>query len=563
MQVYLTVIAAVAAILAIAAILGKRNEMQAEKNFRAAMKRKWGEEPNLDIKEGRMSAIPKYFERHKTKDSIDDITWNDLGMDAVYERLNYCRSGAGQEYLYYRLRTPEQTDDFETEEKHIRNFAENEKLRIDCQMIFAKMANYGKYSLYDYMDFIDDLKASSNMPHIVMDLLLVISIVGCFVKFELFFLAALLILVIQVIQYFRIKGDIAPYLSTFSYILRMLDGVALFHGIKDEALLDETNALREDEKKMASFRRGSWILLAPTMMSNTGDPLSMLLDYFCMVTHLDLIKFNTMVRTVRGQRDSIDHMVTVLGHIETEISIACYRASIEDGYCIPSFNAKGVTSFTGKELYHPCMKSPIKNTIETDRGVLITGSNASGKSTFLKICAISAVMAQAVHTVLGSEYAAPMYRIYSSMALRDDLVGGDSYYIVEIKSLKRILDAAEEDGNRILCLIDEVLRGTNTIERIAASTQILKSLHHQNIQSFAATHDVELTELLKEDYDNYHFDGLVTDSDVHFTYELKKGPATTRNAIKLLSIMGYDKEIVEEAQTMAEDFSKTGIWKMA
>jgi DNA mismatch repair ATPase MutS len=146
------------------------------------------------------------------------------------------------------------------------------------------------------------------------------------------------------------------------------------------------------------------------------------------------------------------------------------------------------------------------------------------------------------------------------MALRDDLAGGDSYYIVEIKSLKRILDAANTSGNRIFCLIDEVLRGTNTIERIAASTQILKSLDHKNIQCFAATHDIELTELLKDSYDNYHFEGEVTDSDVHFSYKIKEGPATNRNAIKLLSIIGYDPKIVEDAQNMADEFTRTGTW---
>ena len=147
------------------------------------------------------------------------------------------------------------------------------------------------------------------------------------------------------------------------------------------------------------------------------------------------------------------------------------------------------------------------------------------------------------------------------MALRDDLAGGDSYYIVEIKSLKRILDAANTGGNRIFCLIDEVLRGTNTIERIAASTQILKSLDHKNIQCFAATHDIELTELLKDSYDNYHFEGEVTDSDVHFSYMIKEGPATNRNAIKLLSIIGYDPKIVEDAQNMADAFTRTGTWE--
>jgi DNA mismatch repair ATPase MutS len=132
--------------------------------------------------------------------------------------------------------------------------------------------------------------------------------------------------------------------------------------------------------------------------------------------------------------------------------------------------------------------------------------------------------------------------------------------VVEIKSLKRILTAAKEKGRIVLCFVDEVLRGTNTVERIAASTQILKSLHGNRILCFAATHDVELTELLKQEFDNYHFEEDVKDGDVSFEYRLLEGKATTRNAIKLLEIMGYDAEITEMAQKRAEDFMQTGKW---
>ena len=146
------------------------------------------------------------------------------------------------------------------------------------------------------------------------------------------------------------------------------------------------------------------------------------------------------------------------------------------------------------------------------------------------------------------------------MTLRDDLAGGESYYIVEIKSLKRILNTVKEDGNPVLCFVDEVLRGTNTVERIAASTQILKSLSKSSVLCFAATHDIELTHLLEKCYNNYHFEEEIMDKDVVFHYRLLKGKATTRNAIKLLGVMGYDENIIQEAETLAEKFLEEGSW---
>lgn len=87
--------------------------------------------------------------------------------------------------------------------------------------------------------------------------------------------------------------------------------------------------------------------------------------------------------------------------------------------------------------------------------------------------AVNAVLAQTIHTCAAESYHAPIFQIFSSMALRDSMENGESYYIVEIRSLKRILDAAGEWRTPVLCFVDEVLRGTNTVERIAAATQIL------------------------------------------------------------------------------------------
>ena len=123
------------------------------------------------------------------------------------------------------------------------------------------------------------------------------------------------------------------------------------------------------------------------------------------------------------------------------------------------------------------------------------------------------------------------------------------------------MDKAAQVGDTILCFVDEVLRGTNTVERIAASSQILKELWNQNVMCFAATHDIELSYILQDYYSNYHFTEQVVDNEIHFSYELLKGRATSRNAIKLLEIIGYDKAVVDKAAGRAEEFVNTGVWR--
>ena len=109
-------------------------------------------------------------------------------------------------------------------------------------------------------------------------------------------------------------------------------------------------------------------------------------------------------------------------------------------------------------------------------------------------------------------------------------------------------------------MVDEVLRGTNTIERIAASTQILKTMSGGNIMCLAATHDVELTKTLEKEYDNYHFEESLVKGDVLFSYKLKQGRAQSSNAIDLLANLGYDDKLIDNARKMVTYFEEKGEW---
>lgn len=543
------------AFVVVAYVLGLRDSANAKKNLILKLKKNWGDSPKRKYKEDDFDHISGYYDNHREEFQIDDTTWNDLNMDGVFTRMNYCLSASGEEYLYYMLRTPKQTDDFENEEKKIKFFSENDDARLKYQLIFGKIGRGNRYSIYDYLKVLNGVGNFSNTKHYLMLVLLVAAIALSFVSFGIGIFALLMVVVANVIMYFSIKGKIDPYLSTYSYILKALASTKLFKSTDYPELSDDLKLLEESYDKLKGFSNGAGILMKP---SGSGSPEDIIMDYVRMITHIDLIKFNLMYRELMDKKDDLDAIITVIGRIEAYISIACYRESVKGQYCIPVFE-KGGMNFDN--VIHPLIENAVSNSIETKKGVLLTGSNASGKSTFLKTIAINVLLAQSIHTALSTNYKAPLLRVYSSMALKDDIYGGDSYYIVEIKSMKRIIDAANEDGNPVLCFVDEVLRGTNTVERIAASTEILKFLTDSGVNCFAATHDIELTQLLKDRYDLYHFEGNVSDNDVHFDYVLKKGPATNRNAIKLLGVLGYDRSLVDNAQNLAEKFLNTGVWE--
>ena len=525
----------------------------------------------------RVRRVGGYYRAHMSdtdtgRGLVDDITWNDLGMDDVFDRIDTCESAAGEELLYDMLRRPWLRDDFTRLEEQLGAVRDEPEDRVSLQLYFRQIGRPSKYSLYDYLELMEGLQDQSDVPHIAALALIVLFVVliiagGSMTAVGIWGLV--IVLFYNVISYYRTKGAVEPYYVTLRYLLRELSGAEGLVRTGSHIFDRELSRTSELVRALSGFRRGSDIVMGGGNAVGSGNPLDIVMDYVRILTHIDLIKFNQMVRIVRGKRAEIDELQSLVGSIEAVIAIASFRASLGDGACIPVFTERA-EGYTMEEGYHPLMSTPVSNTISTVRGVLLTGSNASGKSTFLKTCAINAILAQSIHTCAASLYRAPMYRIYSSMALRDDLGGGDSYYIVEIKSLKRILDAAAKDPETpLLCFIDEVLRGTNTIERIAASCEILKTFEARQVMCFAATHDGELTELLADSYDLYHFEGNITEEtaedgsvrrDVRFDYRLHEGAATTRNAIQLLSILGYDEAVTDRAQALAIHFEETGQW---
>lgn len=511
----------------------------------------------------RFEKIKSYYLRHREDGQIDDITWNDLGMDDIFKRMNYTLSASGEEYLYYKLRTLWQdVGSAERFERAVNAFGEHPDERVRFQFRMSQLGYTGKYSLYDYIENLDYLGARSSRKDIFCDLLFLPFIVLLWIQFPIGVAGIVGLMVYNIVSYFKEKGEIDPYITSFAYIIRLLNVCGELEKLQLADCAEELAEIRRTGRILRPLRKNSfWVMSAGNSRAGaaSGDILSVILDYIRMVFHVDLIRFNGMLHFLREHIGDADRLISNVGYLETAVAVWIFRQSLKNGWCSPVFDRQEKISLAG--AYHPLLEQPVKNSVTAERGILITGSNASGKSTFLKTVAINAILAQTIHTCTAEGYHASFFHVYSSMALRDDIGSGESYYIVEIKALKRILDAAVSGERPVLCFVDEVLRGTNTVERIAASTQILKSLGGSGILCFAATHDIELTALLKDVYDNYHFEEEIKDGDISFPYTLQKGKATTRNAIKLLELMGYDDRIIRRAFVQAERFLESGKWE--
>lgn len=179
----------------------------------------------------------------------------------------------------------------------------------------------------------------------------------------------------------------------------------------------------------------------------------------------------------------------------------------------------------------------------------------SGKTTFIRTAGINAILAQTINTCFARELIMPPLKIHSAIRIADDLMNDKSYYFEEVLTIKNMVEASRS-GFQNLFLLDEMFKGTNTVERIAAGSSVLTYLNNEDNFVFISTHDLELTEYLKEGFDLYHFTEVVENESIFFDYKLKAGHLETTNAIRILELNKYPIEIIAEAKQLAEHISK-------
>ncbi|MDR2904075.1 MAG: hypothetical protein LBU77_06175, partial [Clostridiales bacterium] len=456
-------------------------------------------------------------------------------------------SSVGEENLYALLHEPIfEPAVLKKREALLRFLDENPDTRLKLQMDFAKLGKMNYNGLSSFI-FEPETKALANawvykilafIPALCVGLMFFYLSAGI----VLFVLAAM----INGFVYYRGKSLMEKELNAMRYIAKVLYCAKNVLSVKSGGFDAFT---RDVARHYVKFKAtGGKISGISSAIGQKASELDFILDYVKLLFMWDLLVYNSVIGKIKRYAADFRALYQTLGGLDAAISILSYRKSLADGYVIPNFTAEKEIVLSG--VYHPLVSAPVKNSAAVEKNILLTGSNASGKSTFTKAVAINILFAQTIYTCTADAVSfAPSFPV-TSMAVRDDVAAGESYFIAEIKSLKRLMDLLNEDI-RCVFMIDEILKGTNTVERVAASAAIIRFLSEKNCVCIVATHDIELTKLLADVCDNFHFSEHVTADGVVFDYTLKKGASKTRNAIRLLSFMGFDAGIVQEAERLA------------
>jgi len=232
-----------------------------------------------------------------------------------------------------------------------------------------------------------------------------------------------------------------------------------------------------------------------------------------------------------------------IGEIEALISLA--MVGIIHECCQGELEFSDKVNMQAQEAYHPLInqQAVVPNSAHMKYGItIITGSNMSGKTTFLRTLAINLALLYMGAPVCAKEFKSSYMKIFTSMRVTDDVAHGISTFYAEILRIKTMSEYKQEN-KPMLCLIDEIFKGTNSADRIVGAKGVITGLSAPNTMVIVSTHDFELCSLTNEDGSqviNHHFEEYYEDDQLKFDYKIKDGRCTTTNARAILKMAGFD-----------------------
>jgi hypothetical protein len=245
----------------------------------------------------------------------------------------------------------------------------------------------------------------------------------------------------------------------------------------------------------------------------------------------------------KQHKDKFNDWIHCVGMIETLNSLATFAFN-NPQYQYATVNTSGI-SISATQLAHPLIKAQERVANDCTFGVdeqlvLVTGSNMSGKTTFLRTLGVNLILAQYGAPVCATSFAFTPMVIRSSIRVSDSLQEHTSYFMAELKRLQQIIHYLQQQTVPVLILIDEILRGTNSEDKTHGSEQFIKKLLQYRCLTLFATHDLALSRLedeLPRKVNNYCFESTIRNGELLFDYTLQRGVAKNKNASFLMEKM--------------------------
>lgn len=484
---------------------------------------------------------------------IEDRLARDLQLDDVLCSIDRTLSPLGRQLLYHQLRSEPGDDALAELERLTTAFSSGAGLREEAQLVLKRIEGARCAGIWR-------LCLPDGVPrrgwYVAFPILAIATIVAALMipVWHQAFLVLLALLVASIavrgITSWQTAAVLRP-IASLGPILAAADALCALDGLPEP----QTAGIRNDLEALATLRRiVRWAARDPMAQ---GELSGVAQEYLNMILLLDANAMFFGGRTLRAHGKALRRVLEWVGALDMALGIASLRAEPEV-WCTPEVTNDGALELA--DVRHPMLDAPVANSVRiaAGHGIVVTGANMSGKTTFLRTVGVAAVLARSINTSPSRGYRGPRVRVQTCIQVSDSLAEGKSYYLAEAEAAVSMMDLARS-GPSCLFVVDELFRGTNSVERIAAGEAVLRWLAGRGELGhyvLAATHDGELVELLRDCYVAMHFEEQVAEDRLLFDYRLRPGPATSRSALRLLELLGAPAGMVASARERAREMDE-------
>ncbi|MFQ7193592.1 MutS-related protein [Thomasclavelia spiroformis] len=509
--------------------------------------------------EAKLVVINNYLARFEDKwhsfkengaDYVDKISglMKDLdivGNNSLFQYLNTASTRSGKIRLLHKLtRRDYDINTLIEEQEAVKELGDNDDFVIDIET-YGKMIKKPKFvekTVEEFINGIKDYQISYDLKLLLIIIPILTIIMFLMFTFNIMFKVAVIAVAILIFgqwistliflpkhsEIFKQVSDLSKCLNSYQNICR-LTLQTIFTSKHLNKLKNQLNQAYEafnELKKISSIVKQRNNILAAILLNGI-----LLWDFNCKRA------YDTWIKKYGNE---VESWLDAIGELESLISLQVLLKTKKQT-TFPLFSDELCLEFEG--AYHPLIddRKVVANSFMMKKQVcVITGSNMSGKTTFLRTIGTNLVLAFAGGPVMAKSFKCSLMKIYTSMRLEDDLSGISTFY-AELLRIKEIVDANNR-GEKMIALIDEIFKGTNSKDRIYGAAKTVEQLSSSNIFTFITTHDFELCELENQiPCTNYHFSEYYQDNKIMFDYLIKDGRCKTTNAKYLLKMVGITK----------------------
>lgn len=469
-----------------------------------------------------------------------------IGLGSLFQRINLSSTWIGRETLANDLLNPQYNkEEILNRQEAIKELSS--KLDFVQHLEYESNKKINKKVPEDIIEFFKDSRtfSYSKQTKIVTKFLplftLGITVIAIILKLKFLYLSILIFLTLQIILWIigSHKND-----TILERIGLFKDNLEVYLGILEVLKEENFESLQLKQLKSELFSGEGSIkaikkldMLSERINLKHTGVLYLLLNIFLLWDYRSVYSLEIWYHKYA---QDVENWIYSIGEFEALSSLSVLL-QIEDNISFPIIEDE--QNIISKSCGHPLLEvdERIYNDIDIiDNIYIITGSNMSGKTTFLRSIGINLVLLNAGTVTISKEFKAPIINVFTSMRVTDDLKNKVSTFYAELLRIKEILDYSTENKNTLF-LIDEIFKGTNSKDRILGAKNVLKNLNNLGLIGAITTHDFELCELDKYPrIKNYHFAEDYVDGKISFDYKIKRGKSESTNARYLMELVGIE-----------------------